>query len=625
MSQPPHNNRLVALTVGALGVVYGDIGTSPLYAIRETLSEQHRIPVTAESVLGVMSLIFWSLVMIISLKYVTFVMRADNHGEGGILALTALITPRGSPRPTRRILVLLGIFGTALLYGDGAITPAISVLAAVEGVRFVTPAFEPYVIPISIVIIIALFSIQSRGTATVGKLFGPVMFTWFVVLAGLGMIHLADAPEIFRAVNPLHAVGFFTNYTTRALVAMGSVFLVVTGGEALYADMGHFGPRPIRVGWFTIVGPALLIHYFGQGALLIARPETIEHPFFLMAPEWAVVPLVILATMATIIASQALISGVFSLTLQAVQLGFAPRVNVAHTSQTEKGQVYLKGVNWLLMVTCIGLILGFRSSSNLAAAYGVAVTATMVITAILFGGYARERLNWSLLKTLLVVGGFFVIDIMFLMANILKIPHGGWFPLVAGVMVFTLLTTWKTGRRLVYERSGRGRQPLDRVIASLAESRTARVPGTAVYLSPNPGEVPPAFLANLRFNTVVHEDVVFLTVQTTDTPLVHRAERDEIESNINGDFHHVTLRYGFMEQPDIPRDLSTIRHPKVSFDPDHTFYFLAKESLRVTELPGMAKWREQLFRVLHANATSAADYFNLPRSRTVEIGVPVDI
>lgn len=626
MSGSSHPKRRVAtLTLAALGVVYGDIGTSPLYALREALSEQHGIPVTVESVLGVMSLIFWSLVMIISIKYVTFVMRADNHGEGGILALTALITPGGSMRSSRRVLVLLGIFGTALLYGDGAITPAISVLSAVEGVRFVTPAFEAYVIPISIVIIVALFSIQSRGTATVGKLFGPVMLIWFAVLAVLGAIHLADAPEIFLAVNPIHAVGFFTEYTTRALVAMGSVFLVVTGGEALYADMGHFGHRPIRLGWFAIVGPALLIHYFGQGALVIARPETIENPFFLMAPGWALVPLVFLATVATIIASQALISGVFSLTLQAVQLGFAPRVDIAHTSHTERGQVYLKTINWVMMTACIGLILGFRTSSNLAAAYGVAVTATMAITAVLFGGFARERLSWSFPKTLAVVGVFFAIDLLFLSANLLKIPHGGWFPLIAGTAVFILLTTWKTGRRLVYERSGRGRQPLNQVITSLTKAHLPHVPGTAVFLSPNPNEVPPAFLANLRFNSVLHEDVVFLSVKTTDAPIVHQAERETVESIVNGDFHHVTLRYGFMEEPDIPRDLASIRHPKVSFDPEHTFYFLAKESLRLTEAPGMARWRERLFRLLHDNATSAADYFQLPRHRTVEIGVPVDI
>lgn len=626
MSQAAHtgNKRIAALTLGALGVVYGDIGTSPLYAIRETLTEEHGIPVNETSVLGVLSLIFWSLVIIITIKYVTFVMRAHNHGEGGILALTSLIIPRSKPGRTRQALILLGLFGTALLYGDGAITPAISVLSAVEGLRFVTPTFDPFVIPISIAIIVALFAIQSRGTGVVGRLFGPVMVIWFAVLALLGLIHLSDAPRVFMAVNPAHAVGFFFNYTTRALVAMGSVFLVVTGGEALYADMGHFGLRPIRLGWFTIVGPALLIHYFGQGALLISDPSAIEHPFFLMAPEWAVVPLVILATMATVIASQALISGVFSLTLQAVQLGYSPRVDIAHTSSTERGQVYLRGVNRVLMFACIGLILGFRSSSNLAAAYGLAVTGTMVITALLFGAYARESLGWSWAKVVPIVGLFLLIDVSFLAANVLKIPDGGWFPLVAGLVVFTLMTTWKTGRRLVYSRAGRGRQPVAAVIRSLSQNPPPRVQGTAVFLTPNADEIPPAFLANLRFNNVVHEDVVFLTVETAEVPTVLPAEREVVRSFTN-DFHHVALRYGFMDEPDVPRDLGSLRLKHVAFDPDHTTYFLAKESIRITEHPGMAMWRERLFSVLHRNATSAADYFNLPKNRTVEIGIPIEI
>jgi KUP system potassium uptake protein len=616
--------RVLPLALAALGVVYGDIGTSPLYALRETLSEEHGIPVTAASVQGVLSLIFWSLILIITVKYVSFVMRADNHGEGGILALTALITPITRPSTRRRWLILLGLFGTALLYGDGAITPAISVLSAVEGVGFITPAFEPYVIPIAVAILIGLFTIQSRGTGMVGGMFGPIMVVWFLVLALLGIIHLADAPAVFGAINPAHAVKFFTENTTKAFVALGSVFLVVTGGEALYADMGHFGARPIRLGWYTMVLPALLIHYFGQGALLIAEPEAIEHPFFRMAPGWALVPLVVLATMATIIASQALISGVFSLTLQAVQLGYSPRVNIEHTSATEKGQVYLPTINWVLMLTCIGLVIGFRSSANLAAAYGVAVTATMVITALLFGLYARDRLGWSNGRIGAVVGGFLVLDLAFFGANILKIPRGGWFPLASGLVVFTLLTTWKTGRALLYERTGRGRQPLARVLASLSRHDAPRVPGTAVFMTPNPGEVPPAFLANLRHNHVLHEDVVFLSVRTEDVPHVLAAERDEAADLGNG-FHQVTLHYGFMDEPDIPEALEAMLDDTVSFDPMYTTYFLARESVQVTELPGMQQWRERLFLLLHRNATSAASYFRLPPDRSVEIGVSVEL
>jgi KUP system potassium uptake protein len=616
--------KTVGLAFAALGVVYGDIGTSPLYALRETLSEQHNIPVTETSVVGVLSLIFWSLILVIAVKYVTFVMRADNHGEGGILALTSLITPRNGATGNRRWLVLLGLFGTALLYGDGAITPAISVLSAVEGIEVVTPTFTPFVIPIAIAILIGLFAIQHRGTGTVGRMFGPIMVVWFFTLTVLGVVHLADAPQVFRALNPAHAIGFFTTYTSRAFVALGSVFLVVTGGEALYADMGHFGPRPIRLGWFTMVMPALLIHYFGQGALLLSHPESLEQVFFLMAPEWARIPLVILATFATIIASQALISGVFSLTLQAVQLGYSPRVRIAHTSETERGQVYLASVNWILMAACIGLVLGFRSSAHLAAAYGVAVTATMVITAILFGVLAHEHWRWSTARVVTLVGAFLVIDLAFFGANLLKIPAGGWFPLVAGLLVFLLLTTWKRGRELVYRYSDRGRQPLGAVIENLERSGAPRVPGTAVYMTPNPGEVPPAFLANLRANHVLHEDVVFLSVKNAEIPHVLPAERDRLV-NVTGAFHQLTLTYGFMDEPNVPVDIARIMDKTVSFDPDHTTYFLARETVRATSRPGMSIWRERLFAALHRNATSAAEYFQLPAERTVAIGDTVEI
>ncbi len=625
--------RTLPLAIAALGVVFGDIGTSPLYALREALAEEHGVPVTPEAVVGVLSLIFWSLIVVITIKYVWFVMRADNHGEGGILALTALISPRAesadrsaaaSAGKKRKMLILLGLFGTALLYGDGAITPAISVLSAVEGLQIVAPELGSFVIPIAVVILIGLFAIQSRGTAVVGAMFGPIMVVWFVVLAALGIVHLADAPAVFAAVDPRHAIGFFVDHGFKAFVVLGSVFLVVTGGEALYADMGHFGVKPIRLGWFVMVLPALLIHYFGQGALLVARPEAIEAPFFLMAPSWALIPLLIIATLATIIASQALISGVFSLTLQAIQLGYSPRVRIVHTSATERGQVYLGSVNWALMVACIGLVFGFRSSGNLAAAYGVAVTATMVITALLFGVYARSQLGWRRGIVWTVVGGFLIVDSAFFGANLLKIPAGGWFPLAVGLVLFTGLTTWKSGRALVHERTGRGSQSPPAMIRALRRDPPARVPGTAVFMSPNSKEVPTAFLANLRYNHVLHEHVVFLSVVVTNAPRVLQAERARIEDLGDG-FHRVLLFYGFMEEPDVPAALGSLVSSSVAFDPDHTTYFLARESVRATPLPGMAIWREHLFAVMHRNAASAATHFRLPPRRSLEIGIPVEL
>ncbi|MDH4118205.1 MAG: potassium transporter Kup [Acidimicrobiia bacterium] len=618
------STRTLPLALAALGVVYGDIGTSPLYAMREAFAEEHRIAVEPEAILGVLSLIFWSLVIVITVKYVVFVMRADSRGEGGILALTSLIVPSTPRSRGARVLLLLGLFGTALLYGDGAITPAISVLSAVEGLKIIAPSLEPIVLPGAVVILVGLFAVQRRGTGTVGKVFGPVMVVWFITLAVLGAIHLGDAPSVFEAVNPAHAVSFFAEHTGRAFAALGSVFLVVTGGEALYADMGHFGARPIRIGWFTIVFPSLLIHYFGQGALLLAHPEAIEAPFFLMAPGWALVPLVLLATAATVIASQALISGVYSITLQAIQLGYAPRARITHTSATEHGQVYIANVNWVLMLACIALVIGFRTSGNLAAAYGVAVTATMVITTILFAVYARHALGWSWAPLAALITLFGVIDLAFFGANILKIPAGGWFPLVGGLCVFVLLTTWKTGRSLVYDRTMRGRQEIRPLVESLRGSQFPRVEGTAVYMTPNSNEVPPAFLANLRANHVLHDHIVFLSVTTEPVPHVHASEREEV-IDLGGGFHRVTLAYGFMDDPDVPSALKALVGVSVSFDPDHTTYFLAREAIKVTTLPGMASWRERLFVFLHRNAASAARYFGLPDRRTIEIGVSVEL
>ena len=615
--------RMLPLTVGALGIVYGDIGTSPLYSIRETFAEVHRVPVTRSSILGVLSLIFWSLIVIITVKYVTFVLRADNHGEGGILALTALVAPTEEARRRRNALVLAGLFGAALLYGDGAITPAISVLSAVEGVEVAAPGLTRYVVPASIAILIGLFSIQRRGSEVVGRFFGPVMVVWFAVLALLGIVHIIDHPSVLAAVNPLYAIRFLTEFTTRAFIALGGVVLVVTGGEALYADLGHFGAAPIRRGWFAVVLPALVLNYFGQGALLLADPEAISNPFFLLAPEWAVYPLVGLATLATVIASQALISGVFSLTHQAIQLGFTPRLEIRHTSAAAHGQVYLPLVNWTLLAACVGLVWGFGSSAALAGAYGIAVCATMIITSLMIGVFAAEHWKWSRGKLIALIGTFLLVDSTFLAANIIKIPHGGWFPLVAAALVFYVMTTWRTGRRLLSDKIKRAKQPMKAMIASLTRSNVPRIPGTAVYLFRSPGDVPPAFLANLRHNQAVHESVVFLSVVIKDTPRVPRARRDDV-THLGSRFFKVVLEYGFMEEPDVPTEL---RHliAEVAFDPLHTTYFLGKEHVISNPHEGINGFRERLFNFMHRNARSAADYFKLPVDRVVEIGTPVEI
>lgn len=615
---------LLPLTIGAIGVVYGDIGTSPLYSLRETFAEHHNIPVTDSTVLGALSLIFWSLVIVIFFKYVMVVLRADNHGEGGIVALTALVAPSEADRNRRRLLVMLGLFGAALLYGDGAITPAISVLSAVEGVELATPALAQYVVPAAVVILVALFSIQKRGAAAVGKLFGPVMLLWFGVIGLLGLLKVLADPGVVAAINPFYAVQYFAQYTTRAFISLGGVVLVVTGGEALYADLGHFGARAIRRGWMAVVMPALLLNYAGQGALLLEDPDSVRSPFFLLAPEWALYPLIALATAATIIASQALISGVFSLTNQAVQLDFIPRMMVRHTSEQAHGQVYVPSVNWGLLVACVGLVVGFRSSANLAAAYGVAVSATMVLTSTLLAVYARERWGWSRAKVTLIIGGFLAVELAFLGANVIKIPSGGWFPLVLAALLYGLMTTWRKGRAHVAKALRRGAQPLPAVISSIARNpKVRRIEGTGVYLFPNQGRVPPAFLANLRHNDAVHESVVFLAVNTETVPRVHRARRDEI-THLGSGFYQVVLSYGFMEDPDVPAELGHLM-AEIAFDPLHTTYFLGKESTVTRPGVGLGSWAERTFQFMHRNARSAAAYFKLPTERVVEIGTTVDI
>ena len=615
---------LLALT--ALGVVYGDIGTSPIYAIREALGEHYGLAPVRDNVLGVLSLIFWALVIVISIKYLSFVMRADNRGEGGMIALTALVAPARRMRPGSRrwALVLVGLFGASLLYGDSMITPAISVLSAVEGLEVVTPVFEPYIIPITVVILVLLFAVQHRGTAGIGAVFGPVTLVWFTTLGVLGITQIVQRPEVLLAINPLHGASFFARNGVAGFLVLGSVFLVVTGGEALYADMGHFGRKPIRFTWFTLVLPALLMNYFGQGALILGNPAAIEHPFFLMAPRWALVPLVILTTMATIIASQAVISGAFSLTRQAVQLGYLPRLRIEHTSEREIGQIYIPFVNWLLMFACIGLVIGFRSSSSLAAAYGVAVTTDMVFTTILFAFVARTRFRWPAWKIAGLVTAFLVVDLAFWGANIVKVPNGGWFPLVIAAGFFVCMTTWKKGRQVLAERLQGRTLPIELFLRDLEGAGHVRVPGTAVYMYGNPTGTPPALLHNLMHNKVLHERTVLLTVETEEVAYVDQSERITAEELGHG-LYRIVLRYGFAEDPDIPRELAKVRVPGLSLKPMATSYFLGRETLIASKSPGMALWREHLFSVMSRNARAATSFFGLPPNRVVELGAQIEL
>ncbi len=532
---PPRGRHLLVLSFAALGVVYGDIGTSPLYAIRECFHGPHAIAPTPSNILGVLSLIFWSLIIVISIKYLVFVLRAHNQGEGGILSLTALATPiKPSGKSERWFLIMMGIFGAALLYGDGIITPAISVLGAIEGLSVATPLLSPFVVPITISILIALFLFQSYGTAKVGKVFGPVTLLWFVTLALLGASQIARFPEVLVAVNPVYGLRFFLETGWHGFLILGSVFLVVTGGEALYADMGHFGVRPIRLVWFTIVLPALLLNYFGQGALLLENPGAVENPFYRLAPEWALYPMIMLATSAAIIASQAVISGAFSLTMQAVQLGFSPRLKINHTSTRMYGQIYIPAINWALMAGCIAIVIGFQTSSNLAAAYGVAVTSTMIITTVLFYVVARHRWRWGLLQAGSLTLIFLIVDVAFFGANIIKVAHGGWFPLLLALLVFIVMTTWKNGRRILNERIQSEARSLEEFLKEIARSRPTRVRGTAIFMNGNASRTPPALMLNLAHNKVLHERVLFLTVKTRQIPYVSSEERIEVEIIGNG-------------------------------------------------------------------------------------------
>ncbi|MFZ1326633.1 MAG: potassium transporter Kup [Candidatus Contendobacter sp.] len=621
----PHDSRLLPIALAALGVVFGDIGTSPLYAMRECFGSHYGLAPTHDNVLGILSLIFWALIVVISIKYVTFVMRADNRGEGGILALLALATHhfQGSAQQ-RAWLVGLGIFGASLFYGDGVITPAISVLSAVEGLHIATPLLDRYVVPITLIILVGLFLIQARGTARVGAYFGPVMVLWFLTVALLGLASMVQAPEVLAAFNPGYALAFFAINRWTGFLVMGSVFLAVTGGEALYADMGHFGKRPIRLAWFSFVLPAIVLNYLGQGALLLRDPTAISHPFYLLAPSWALYPLVILATLATVIASQAVISGVFSVTRQAVQLGYCPRIAIRHTSDQAIGQIYVPAANWALLIAVTVLVLGFHTSSNLAAAYGIAVTIAMVIDTLLVLTLARIAWGWSWLRIGLAVVAFLMLEMAFLSANALKIPHGGWITLLIAGAIFTLMITWKDGRKLLNRRLQENAMPLDLFLQSLNAGSTLRVPGTAVFLTSTPAGVPNALLHNMKHNKVIHERLMLLTVKSEEIPRLTDEERVSVHP-LGHNAWRIVVRYGFTENPDLPHALALCARYGLHFEMMDTTFFLGRATLIPTKRAGMALWREKLFASLFRNATRPMDFFRIPYGRVVEMGTQVEL
>ena len=610
--------------LAVLGIVYGDIGTSPLYAFKTSLQIFGHGQITQLEVMGILSLIFWSLVLIVTVKYVLLVMRADNNGEGGILALMTLAQRVSAGPRTRAALGLVGIAGACLFFGDGVITPAVSVLSAVEGLEIAAPGLERFVLPISTVVIIVLFAVQWRGTGGIGRVFGPVMALWFASIGLLGLLQIIPHPHVLLALSPSYAVDFCGHYRTLAFVVLGSVVLAVTGAEALYADMGHFGAAPIRLAWMFFVLPCLVLNYFGQGALMLDTPAAAENPFFLLGPDWTRLPMVILATAATVIASQALISGAYSMTRQCMQLGFLPRMGVSHTSSSEEGQIYVPQVNTMLLLGVLLLVFAFRSSDNLAAAYGIAVTGTFLCTCVLACVVFRRQFGWPRWAAVGLWGGFFAIDFVFFAANALKIPQGGWVPLVSGVALMALMTSWKRGRDLLLARWRQDSLPLASFLSRLPQSRTVRVPGLAVFLTGNPDYVPAALLHNLKHNKVLHERVLFVTVQTMDEPEAGPVRRCSVEELAPG-IHRVTLRYGFMESPNIPRALDDLRERGVAFDPMQASYFLGREVLVPAMVPRMPVWRLWLFLVLSRNATPATEFFRIPSDRVVELGVRVAI
>jgi KUP system potassium uptake protein len=622
--QGPSHLRQAGLMLGALGVVFGDIGTSPLYALRECFNGAHAVELSRANLLGILSLIFWSLALIVSLKYLVFFLRADNKGEGGILALLSLALRDITKPGLRSAMLALGIFGSTLLYGDGIITPAISVLGAVEGLKIAAPALSHYVVPISVIIIILLFAFQRLGTAQVGGTFGVVMILWFTALAILGARGILLAPEVLGALNPLHAIQFFLTEKWPAFVVLGSVVLVVTGGEALYADMGHFGVKPIRRCWFGFVLPALLLNYFGQGALLLHDATAAENPFYRLCPESLLLPMVALATCAAVIASQALISGAYSLTMHAVQLGFLPRLRIVHTSQDTRGQIYMPHVNWLLMIGCLALVLGFRTSSNLASAYGVAVTSTMATTTVLFYFVARSFLKWPRIVAAAFCAFFLAIELTFLGSNLLKVVHGGWFPLLVALMGLVLMTTWRRGRELLRQRLQNSLVPLKEFLPTLNLDPARRVKGTAIFMAGNPQGVPLALLHNLKHNKVLHQRIVLLTIVVEDLPRMSDEQRVEIETLAEG-FFRVTARYGFMEQPDVPHLLKLCSDKDLKLKAVESTFFLSRETIFSSRRRGMARWRSWLFALMSRNAQPATDFFKLPPNRVVELGMYVEL
>jgi KUP system potassium uptake protein len=625
MSLAASNNSTRTMALAALGVVYGDIGTSPLYTLRECFAGHHPLDLTPGNVMGVLSLIFWALIIVVTIKYVFFIMRADNHGEGGILALLALSRSTGVRSEwLKGALALTGIFGASLFYGDGIITPAISVLSAVEGLQIAAPELQRFTIPVAITILVALFMFQRKGTASVGALFGPVMLVWFSTLAVLGAYNILHYPRVLMALNPWHAFVFFQQHGIGSLLVFGAVVLAVTGGEALYADMGHFGRKPIQVAWLSMVLPALVMNYYGQGALLLEHPEAIDNPFYKLAPEWFLWPLLILATCATVIASQAVISGVFSVTRQAVQMGFWPRMRISHTSSREIGQIYIPQMNWLIMVAVILLILEFRSSSNIAAAYGIAVTTAMMVDTLLACFVASRLWRWPLPVVLLVGVIFFSVDALFLGPNILKIPDGGWFPLLVGGFVMLLMYTWRTGRRFLGAALARESLPLKPFIDSLALGKPAIVPGTAIFMVSNLDLVPHALLHNLKHNKVLHERVVFLTISTQEIPFVPQGDRIQVEDLAPGLFV-IRGSYGFQESPDVPRLLKQCQPFGLEFDMMDTTFFLSREHLIPSNDPGMPAILDKIFALMTRNAMSATSFFNIPPNRVVEMGTQIEI
>ncbi len=624
MSQHSSKSSLAALTLGAIGVVYGDIGTSPLYAFKEVFAHGH-VPLSAENIHGVLSLMFWTLTVVVSLKYVLLILRADNNGEGGLIAMLALASRAVADKPVLHArLLVIGIFGTAIFFGDGVITPAISVLSAVEGLEVAAPALHNWIVPVTLLVLTALFMVQRHGTASVGRFFGPITVLWFLVLAVLGLMHIARNPAILVALNPGYALEFLTAHPRIAFIALGSVVLCVTGAEALYADMGHFGKKPIRLAWFSLVMPALVINYFGQGAMLLAHPENVKNPFYEMAPTWALYPLIGLATAATVIASQALITAAFSVTKQAVQLGYLPRLRVLHTSVKETGQIYLPFVNWGLYVCIVLAVVLFRSSSNLAAAYGIAVTIDMLITTTMTFFVIRYGWKYPWWLCVAATGFFFLVDFIYFAANVVKVFDGGWFPVVIGAAMFLLLMTWKQGRALMAERMRDDAIDLKSFLEAVFVSPPVRVEGTAVFLVSDQGNTPNALLHNLKHNKVLHETNLFVTVRHHEVPWIGFDRRCEMES-LGNDCWQVTLHFGFKNDPDVPEALALLRGRGVELDDMETSYFLSRDIVIPTLGGGMWLWREKLFASMHRNAAAAADFLSLPANRVVELGAKVQI